>query len=76
MIGARSRETQATQARRAGNGVLNRLASYLAGRDIPDLTSEAIVTTTINAAQVEIVEKIFFIYFLRGGALRMASSAF
>jgi glycosyltransferase involved in cell wall biosynthesis len=39
VIGARSRETQATHARRAGNGALNRLASYLTGRDIPDLTS-------------------------------------
>jgi glycosyltransferase involved in cell wall biosynthesis len=39
VIGARSTETQATQARRAGNGALNHLASYLTGRDIPDLTS-------------------------------------
>src|SRR3954471_5886444 len=39
VIGARSGETQATQARRAGNGALNRLASYLTGREIPDLTS-------------------------------------
>jgi glycosyltransferase involved in cell wall biosynthesis len=39
VVGARSAETQATQARRAGNGALNRLASYLTGRDIPDLTS-------------------------------------
>jgi glycosyltransferase involved in cell wall biosynthesis len=39
VVGARSGETQATQARRAGNGALNRLASYLTGRDIPDLTS-------------------------------------
>lgn len=39
VIGARSAETQATHARRAGNGALNRLASYLTGRDIPDLTS-------------------------------------
>jgi len=39
VIGARSAETQATQARRAGNGVLNRLASYLTSREIPDLTS-------------------------------------
>lgn len=39
VIGARSKETQATQARRAGNGALNWLASYLTGRDIPDLTS-------------------------------------
>jgi glycosyltransferase involved in cell wall biosynthesis len=39
VIGARSGETQATQARRAGNGALNRLASYMTGREIPDLTS-------------------------------------
>jgi glycosyltransferase involved in cell wall biosynthesis len=39
VVGARSAETQATQARRAGNGALNRLASYMTGRDIPDLTS-------------------------------------
>ena len=39
VIGARSAATQATHARRAGNGALNRLASYLTGRDIPDLTS-------------------------------------
>ena len=39
VIGSRSAETQATHARRAGNGALNRLAGYLTGRDIPDLTS-------------------------------------
>ena len=39
VIGARSTETQATHARRAGNGLLNRLATYLTGREIPDLTS-------------------------------------
>jgi glycosyltransferase involved in cell wall biosynthesis len=39
VIGARSTETQATHARRFGNGALNSLASYLTGRDIPDLTS-------------------------------------
>jgi len=39
VIGARSGETQATPARRTGNAALNRLASYLTGRDIPDLTS-------------------------------------
>jgi glycosyltransferase involved in cell wall biosynthesis len=39
VIGARSTETQATHARRAGNGLLNRLASYLTGREIRDLTS-------------------------------------
>ena len=39
VIGARSKSTQATQARRYGNGALNRFASYLTGREIPDLTS-------------------------------------
>ena len=39
VIGARSAATQASHARRAGNGLLNRLASYMSGRDIPDLTS-------------------------------------
>jgi glycosyltransferase involved in cell wall biosynthesis len=39
VIGARSNSTQATAARRLGNEALNRLASYLTGRVIPDLTS-------------------------------------
>jgi len=39
VIGARSTGTQATHARRFGNGALNGLASYLTGREIPDLTS-------------------------------------
>jgi glycosyltransferase involved in cell wall biosynthesis len=39
VIGARSKATQATHARRYGNGLLNGLASYLTGREIPDLTS-------------------------------------
>jgi glycosyltransferase involved in cell wall biosynthesis len=39
VIGARSVSTQATQVRRFGNAALNRLASYLSGREIPDLTS-------------------------------------
>jgi glycosyltransferase involved in cell wall biosynthesis len=39
VIGARSATTQATQARRFGNGALNWLAGYLTGRPIPDLTS-------------------------------------
>jgi glycosyltransferase involved in cell wall biosynthesis len=39
VIGARPRTTQATHARRFGNQTLNQLASYLTGRDIPDLTS-------------------------------------
>jgi glycosyltransferase involved in cell wall biosynthesis len=39
VVGARAGATQATQARRTGNAALNRLASYLTGREIPDLTS-------------------------------------
>ena len=39
VIGARSGAEQATAARRGGNALLNRLASYLTGRTIPDLTS-------------------------------------
>jgi glycosyltransferase involved in cell wall biosynthesis len=39
VIGARATSTQATHARRLGNGALNWLAGYLTGRDIPDLTS-------------------------------------
>jgi glycosyltransferase involved in cell wall biosynthesis len=39
VVGARDRESQATTARRWGNDLLNGLASYLAGRRIPDLTS-------------------------------------
>jgi len=39
VIGARSGQTQASAARRVGNGALNALASYLTGRPIPDLTS-------------------------------------
>jgi glycosyltransferase involved in cell wall biosynthesis len=39
VVGARSAASQATTARRLGNHLLNQLASYLAQRDIPDLTS-------------------------------------
>jgi glycosyltransferase involved in cell wall biosynthesis len=39
VIGARSTGTQATHARRLGNAALNRLASYLTSREVPDLTS-------------------------------------
>ena len=39
VVGAQSTATQATLARRLGNAALNRLASYLTGRRIPDLTS-------------------------------------
>jgi glycosyltransferase involved in cell wall biosynthesis len=39
VVGARSSATQAGSTRRTGNAVLNWLAGYLAGREIPDLTS-------------------------------------
>jgi glycosyltransferase involved in cell wall biosynthesis len=39
VIGARSAATQANLARQFGNGALNRFASHLTGRHIPDLTS-------------------------------------
>ncbi len=39
VVGARAGATQATLARRLGNELLNRLASYLTERPIPDLTS-------------------------------------
>jgi glycosyltransferase involved in cell wall biosynthesis len=39
VVGARSQATQASFARRLGNAALNRLATYLTGRAIPDLTS-------------------------------------
>jgi len=39
VVGARSKATQAGMRRRFGNAALNRLASFLTERDIPDLTS-------------------------------------
>ena len=39
VVGARAASTQATQGRKFGNALLNRFASYLTGREIPDLTS-------------------------------------
>jgi glycosyltransferase involved in cell wall biosynthesis len=39
VVGARSSTTQAGSTRRAGNAMLNRLASFLTQHDIPDLTS-------------------------------------
>jgi glycosyltransferase involved in cell wall biosynthesis len=39
VVGARTPATQANRRRRLGNALLNWLASYLAGRRIPDLTS-------------------------------------
>jgi len=39
VVGARSRHTHASAARRIGNATLNRLASFLTEQPIPDLTS-------------------------------------
>jgi glycosyltransferase involved in cell wall biosynthesis len=39
VVGARSSGTQAGARRRLGNAALNRLAGFLTGREIPDLTS-------------------------------------
>src|SRR5262245_40402294 len=39
VVGARDAGAQASHGRRIGNALLNRLASYLAERPIPDLTS-------------------------------------
>jgi glycosyltransferase involved in cell wall biosynthesis len=39
VVGARSADSQASWSRRVGNGLLNRIASYLTGQEIPDLTS-------------------------------------
>lgn len=39
VVGARSPDSQASWTRRTGNAALNRIASYLTGREIPDLTS-------------------------------------
>ncbi len=39
VVGARASHTQATGVRRLGNGMLNAFATYMTGRQIPDLTS-------------------------------------
>ena len=39
VVGTRHASAQASAARRVGNALLNALAGYLTGRDIPDLTS-------------------------------------
>jgi glycosyltransferase involved in cell wall biosynthesis len=39
VVGARSPDSQASWSRRIGNTLLNRMASYLTGQTIPDLTS-------------------------------------
>jgi glycosyltransferase involved in cell wall biosynthesis len=59
VVGARTSATQATAARRAGNGALNRFAGYLTGRDIPDLTSG------FRAARTEYLRE--FIHLLPNG---------
>ena len=59
VIGARAATTQASSARRAGNALLNRLATYLTGRPIPDLTSG------FRAARTECLRE--FIHLLPNG---------
>ena len=59
VVGARSGVTQATITRRAGNAVLNRLATYLTGHLIPDLTSG------LRAARREYLRE--FLYLLPNG---------
>lgn len=39
VVGARAMHTQATGVRRVGNTLLNMFATYMTGREIPDLTS-------------------------------------
>jgi glycosyltransferase involved in cell wall biosynthesis len=39
VVGARSSQTQAGSVRRGGNALLNRMAGFLTGHEIPDLTS-------------------------------------
>lgn len=39
VVGARTRQSESALIRDIGNGIFNGLASYLAGREIPDLTS-------------------------------------
>jgi len=59
VIGARAARTQATAPRRAGNALLNNLASYLTSRPIPDLTSG------FRAARTECLRE--FIHLLPNG---------
>lgn len=59
VIGARAAHTQATAPRRAGNALLNNLASYLTSRPIPDLTSG------FRAARTEYLRE--FIHLLPNG---------
>lgn len=39
VVGARTRQSDSAWVRDLGNGIFNTLATYLSGRDIPDLTS-------------------------------------
>ncbi len=39
VVGARTRDSESAWLRDLGNGIFNRLATYLSGRKIPDLTS-------------------------------------
>src|SRR5688572_4103455 len=59
VVGARDRSTQASFLRSIGNRVLNALASYLAERSIPDLTSG------FRAARREYLRE--FLYLLPNG---------
>jgi glycosyltransferase involved in cell wall biosynthesis len=59
VVGARSGQTQAGSTRRTGNALLNWLASYLAQREIPDLTSG------FRAARAECLRE--FIHLLPNG---------
>jgi glycosyltransferase involved in cell wall biosynthesis len=59
VVGARDRRSQASLARRLGNGVLNRVAGYLAERAVPDLTSG------FRAAKREYLQE--FLYLLPNG---------
>lgn len=59
VVGARSSKTQASAARRLGNGLLNWLAGYLAEHRIPDLTSG------FRAARLEYLRD--FLYLLPNG---------
>jgi glycosyltransferase involved in cell wall biosynthesis len=59
VVGARATQTQASVVRRLGNGALNRIASYLTERPIPDLTSG------LRAARRDYLEE--FIHLLPNG---------
>lgn len=59
VVGARNGRTHASMFRRWGNGALNRLASYLSGQRIPDLTSG------FRAARTEYLRE--FIHLLPNG---------